>query len=194
MPTKQPLTAEDYELAAAILSTGVANIRAVCEVESGGRGFTVDGRCIIRFEPHLFSKYTKRVFDLSHPLLSFQPWQPGYPKGVDHSWKLFKEAAALNPNAAVMSTSWGAPQILGLNFAACGCANLGEFVQRMEHSEQEQLLMFCELLLDWGLADELQRRDWKTFARVYNGVGFRRNRYDEKLEAAYRKWGKVYPN
>ena len=30
----------------------------------------------------------------------------------------------------------------------------------------------------------LQSKDWKTFARLYNGPGYAQNRYDEKLAKA----------
>lgn len=38
------------------------------------------------------------------------------------------------------------------------------------------------------LVDELQRHDWAGFARGYNGAGYKRNNYDEKLRQAYNKY------
>jgi hypothetical protein len=32
----------------------------------------------------------------------------------------------------------------------------------------------------------LRAKDWAGFAERYNGAGFQENRYDEKLEAAFR--------
>ena len=31
----------------------------------------------------------------------------------------------------------------------------------------------------------LQKKDWKAFARLYNGPAYAQNRYDEKLSTAY---------
>jgi hypothetical protein len=31
----------------------------------------------------------------------------------------------------------------------------------------------------------LQKKDWKAFARLYNGPGYAQNGYDEKLSTAY---------
>lgn len=33
----------------------------------------------------------------------------------------------------------------------------------------------------------LQSKDWTAFAKCYNGPAYAQNRYDVKLEAAYRK-------
>ncbi|MBN8825086.1 MULTISPECIES: N-acetylmuramidase family protein [unclassified Spirosoma] len=186
MSTK--LQPNDYESAAKRLGTGIAEVKAVCEVESGGTGFTADGKCIIRFEPHIFSRYTKGQYDVSHPTLSFPVRRAGYPTSVEHSWKLFEQAAKLNANAAVLACSWGLFQVMAFNYSACGCKSLNEFVARMERSEGDQLDMFCTLLINWGLNDELARHEWATFARVYNGPDYKSNLYDMKLDKAYRKY------
>jgi hypothetical protein len=39
-----------------------------------------------------------------------------------------------------------------------------------------------------GIDDELRRHDWVNFARLYNGADYKRNKYDEKLAAAYKKY------
>ena len=31
----------------------------------------------------------------------------------------------------------------------------------------------------------LQKKDWKAFARLYNGPAYAQNRYDEKLSTAF---------
>ena len=36
-----------------------------------------------------------------------------------------------------------------------------------------------------GLADELRKQDWAAFAHAYNGAGYRANKYDTKLAAAF---------
>ncbi|GAB4003292.1 hypothetical protein GCM10028807_63020 [Spirosoma daeguense] len=189
--TAQPkvkLTLDDYKRAAKRLNVDVATIRAVTQVESGGSGFMSDGRCIIRFEPHLFSRKTGGKYDQSLPLLSFPKWKPGYPKTVTDSWRLFEQAAKLNANAAVQSSSWGLFQILGQHALVCGCETLGEFVKRMEESEASQLDLFCEFIIGTGLDDELQTQNWTSFARQYNGKLYAVNRYDIKLKSAYDKY------
>ena len=183
--SKPRLTLDDYRQAAHQLTVEVAAVRAVTSVESGGVGFLSDGRCVIRFEPHLFSRKTNGIYDQSHPDLSFPKLKPGYPTSVNQSWQLFREASVLNANAAVLSTSWGLFQILGSNSAACDCDTLSQFVKQMEASEAAQLTLFCSLVENWGLDDELRRKDWATFAKFYNGPNYKINKYDIKLAAAY---------
>lgn len=188
--TRKPLMDTDYALAAKRLRTGLAEIKAVAQVESGGNGFDPHtGKVVIRFEPHRFSFLTKGRYDAQYPALSYPKWKQGYPTSVGHSWLLFNQAAALNPVAAVKATSWGKFQVLGENYEACGCETLTEFVSRMEASEAQHLDMFCSLILDWGLDDELRSHQWALFAKAYNGKGYAKNKYDTKMATAYTKFG-----
>jgi len=36
----------------------------------------------------------------------------------------------------------------------------------------------------------LQKKDWKAFARLYNGPAYAQNRYDDKLSTAYSSFNK----
>ena len=64
-------TQGDYIAAAARHRITMAAIKAVAQVESGGRsGFDDQFRAKILFEAHHFRKYTVKRFDLSHPHLS----------------------------------------------------------------------------------------------------------------------------
>jgi len=188
---KPRLSEADYQRAAKLLNVPVATIKAVTAVESGGTGFDKNGHCIIRFEPHIFSRRTNQRYDKTHIDISFPVRKQGYPVSVNQSWQLFKKAAALNPLAAVQSTSWGLFQIMGFHAQTCGCETTSEFVAKMEASEGEQLALFCEFIRSMGLADELQRKDWASFARSYNGAGYASNKYDTKLAAAYKRFGGV---
>ncbi|AUD02458.1 N-acetylmuramidase family protein [Spirosoma pollinicola] len=182
------LTLDDYQLAAKSLNTELAVIKAVTEVESGGRGFLTDGRVVIRFEPHLFHRYTQGKFDATHPQLSFLKLKTGYPKNVSQSWELYDEAKVLNLQAARMASSFGLFQILGSNWPDCGCKSLPEFVSRMSKSEAEQLNLFCSFIKNQGLNDELRDHQWARFARIYNGKDFKLMHYDTKLNNAYKKF------
>lgn len=185
MPTTLTLT--DFQQAATRLKTGVAEIKAVTEVESNGRGFDSIGRIIIRFEPHKFHEYTKGKYDGTHPSLSFPQRRKNYPVDLNQSWDLYNIAKTLDLTATRLATSFGMFQILGSNFPSCGCKTVGEFVTKMCKSEATQLDLFCRLLLDWRLDDELRNHQWATFAKFYNGAGFKQLHYDTKLQDAYQK-------
>lgn len=71
----------DYVRAAQRLSAKVDPllVKALAEKESGGKsGFGADGRVIIAFEGHKFRKYTKRIYDQSHPKLSYPYTRAGW--------------------------------------------------------------------------------------------------------------------
>ena len=190
------LTKHDYETAAASLNASVPAIMAVADVESAGAGFLDDGRVRLLFERHKFRKFTGGRFDQTHPQLSNEKpggyAHDGPDEGRDsgaEEYARFSEAFRLDAVAAMKACSWGKFQIMGYNHLAAGFATVGEFVDAMKVSEGEQLKAFVSVVKAWGLADELRNRQWARFAAAYNGPAYRRNAYDTKMAAAYRKFG-----
>ena len=56
----------------------------------------------------------------------------------------------------------------------------------MRQSECRQLLLSVRFIRgNKSMLAALQNKDWKTFARLYNGPAYEQNRYDEKLSRAY---------
>lgn len=170
------------ENASRAIGCPVAAVQAVLDVESHG-GFLPDGRPKILFERHYFSRLTGGKFDESDPDISAQTWG-GY-KGGAAEYDRLERAIELDRDAALRSASWGAFQIMGDNYPACGFSDVDEFVDAMVAGEPEQLDAFVSFVRSVHLDDELARLDWAGFARGYNGPSYRQNRYDEKLAAAY---------
>lgn len=183
-----PLTYQDFVDDAAKIGCSVAAVRTVAQVESAGGGFCPDGFPKILFEGHLFHKYTKGKFTPTHPDLSYAKWtRQFYGKTWEKERERFNRAIALDRNAALLSTSFGMFQILGANFAACGCKTVQEFVNKMCKDENTQLALFTEYILFNGLADELRDGRWADFARLYNGPSYTVNKYDVKMAQAFAK-------
>ncbi|MBL8547926.1 MAG: DUF3380 domain-containing protein [Hyphomonadaceae bacterium] len=182
------LTREDYEAAAVQLGCEIEAVQAVVEVESGRAGaFGADGRPIILFEPHIFSRRTNRMYDASHPTVSYPTWDASkYPRTQDERWNQLKIAYALDPQNAVASASYGLFQIMGFNHAACGFADPKSFVTDMAKNQSQQLKAFTAFVRANNLADELVRKDWEGFARGYNGSG-QVERYSGLMRAAYNR-------
>lgn len=177
----------DYQRAAGRLFCDIASVRAVAEVESGGRtGFLSDNRPKILFESRWFHKLTDGRFDDSHPDISTPRWVRNYAGGAAEFDRLGK-AIALDRAAALKSASWGMFQILGVNHRTCGFDDVEAFVEAMVEGEGRHLDAFVGFVIANRLDDELRDRRWADFARGYNGPGFRQNRYDEKLAIAYAK-------
>lgn len=184
------LTDKGIADAAKDLGVEPAAIRAVDEVESKGDGFISDGRVKILFERHKFHAFTKGQYDHSHPDISNRS-AGGYGKSGAHQYARFSQAFELDPEAAMKSASWGRYQIMGFNHKAAGFDTVGEFVDAMKISEDEQLKAFVKLIKSWGLAGELRAHDWASFARQYNGAAYKKNKYDTKMAAAYERFRRM---
>jgi N-acetylmuramidase-like protein len=183
------LTDEDYKEAARELGCEIAAIKAVAHVEAPKGPFLPDGRLTILFEAHIFHKYTQGKFTPTHPHISSAKWDRKLYKGGAGEWPRMEEAFTLDPVAAQMSASYGAFQIMGFNFAACGFKTVEAFVESML-TEPGQLAAFVEFIKSKDLDDELHRKDWSGFARIYNGPGYVINDYHTKMAKAYEKFSK----
>ena len=80
----------------------------------------------------------------------------------------------------------GRIQIMGDNYKVCGFDCAEDFVQAMVSGAPAQLDAFVGFVKKNGLADEMVRRDWAGFARGYNGPAYKANKYDKKLDAAFK--------
>ena len=96
-------------------------------------------------------------------------------------------AMSLHREAALCSTSWGAFQIMGFNFALCGFRSVEDFVTAQSRGNHEQLEALCQLMVANNLHLYLQNKDWVSFARRYNGPGYAQNHYDIKMANAYQQ-------
>lgn len=181
-------TAAGLANAAALIGCDAASLSAVLAVEAGKTGFDHKGRLKALFEPHIFH----RVLSKSRPAaleaataegLAYPRWgeQP-YPAD---SYPRILAAAAIDPELARQSTSWGLPQILGLNHELAGYPDAAAMVTAFLISEDEQIAAMARFIGGAKLAGALRRHDWAAFARGYNGAGYARNAYDIKLAAAY---------
>lgn len=191
-----PLGDADFERVARRLGCEVAAVRAVAEVESGGRtGFLPDKRPKILFESRWFHKLTDGLHDRAHPDISTPTWVRNY-KGKAAEYDRLKQAIALDREAALKSASWGMFQILGVNYRAAGFDDVQSFVTAQMESEGAHLDAFASFVSTNHLDDELRDKRWEDFARGYNGPGFKAHRYDEKMAKAYAKYaaGTIVPS
>ena len=182
--TPSVLTETDFVKAAEMIGCDVAAIRAVHEVESAGRGFRKSGVPTIRFEPHVFSRETDGRFN------SHRVSEPDYSKAqrIANSTSaetLLIEAAKLDYQAAIRSTSWGLGQVMAFNFALAGCDSVDQFVAEAKSGEAAQLVHMVRFIQNARLDGHLRACDWARFARGYNGSSYKSNDYDGKLARSY---------
>jgi hypothetical protein len=183
-----PLGPEDFVEAAKELGVPPAYIKAFYEVESSGDPF-IDGRPTILFEPHRFSRNTKHRFDASHPRISYRSWRPGnYPRTQRARYDQLIDAVCLDPLAGFASASYGGFQILGENYARCGARDAMAFAWQESMTVADQLAhLVLFIKSDPRLHRALKAGNWATVARLYNGTGYRANRYDVRLAQAVRR-------
>lgn len=182
------LTQKDFESAAKELKCEVAAIKAVAEVEAPRGGFLPSGRPVILFEAHIFSNKTNHKYDASHPHISSKTWNRKLYLGGEKEYSRLEEAMKLDEMAALESTSWGKFQIMGFNYKICGWNNVKDFVNDMYISESYHLKAFVSFIKYSKLDKHLINKNWKAFARAYNGPAYEKNKYDIKLESAYKKY------
>lgn len=176
----------DFARAAGALNVDLATVKAIAAVESRGSGFDSEGRPVILYEPHLFSRLTDCKYDEAFPWLSSKKWNKTLYNQGGTSWEKVEIASALDRSAALQSCSWGAFQILGMNYKLCGFSNVDAMVQAMFKNEGEHLLAFVRFVQSKRLDQFLRNKDWPAFANGYNGPLYQQNKYDEKLEKAYK--------
>lgn len=194
-----------------------AALKAIFEVESRGTGFHHNGEPVILFEPHVFwellgdmgYRSLRLKMHAAEPTLLYPRWG-AHPYGPSLSQsKKLKEASELikkvMPNldpfktsdakilndvreAALQSCSWGLGQVMGFHWKALGYKSIHDFVDNMRLSEQAQLESVIRYIKCAGLMGKLKMKNWKGFARGYNGVGYAKNKYDIKLAKAYAKY------
>lgn len=188
------LTEEDFKLAAKLLDVETAALKAVQQVETGGRGgFFAPGKPAILFEGHIFWNQLKKkginpqAYVAGNENILYPQWEKGHYKGGIGEYDRLAQARKIHHEAADASASWGMFQIMGFNYAACGEKSVAGFVAMMYKSELHQLLLSARFIKSGKMLLALQNKDWAGFARLYNGAGYAQNQYDVKLSDAYKK-------
>lgn len=179
-----------------------AALLAVKLVESGTKsGFLDSGKPQIIFEGHVFYKYLKanvKSLDMNklcaqYPNIIYPKWDKSKYLDGEKEWTRLEKARQINVKYANYAASWGMFQVMGFNYKTCGCKTINEFVEKMCASQEQQLLLTLNFLKNSNLIVPLQKRQWATFAKGYNGPGFAQNKYHLKLQAAYNNYLKSFP-
>lgn len=164
---------------------------AVFAVESGGRGFSDDGRMIIRFENHIFfNKWGKTDPDRFNTHFKYDQaqswqghqWRPSpnenwrdFHGRQPAEWEVLNFAMTLNDTAAKSSISMGSPQIMGFNFASVGYESVQKMFDAFTSGDRAQIIGFFDFVQGPSTNSRrvlaLQSSDFDTFASMYNGPG-----------------------
>ncbi len=176
---------------ARLLDVEQAALRAVAAVESSGSGFLSETllRPKVLFEGHAFHRLTGGRFDQQAPNLSYPKWdKTKYAGSLAGEWNRLDAACQLDRAAALQSASWGAFQIMGFNYAYCGCNDVEAFVAQQYAGASEQMACFAHFIARPQYLAALRDHQWANFAKVYNGPGYAQNKYDLRLADAYARF------
>lgn len=183
------LSNKDYEKAANSLGCSVAAVKAVTEVEAKGSGFLPTGEPVILYERHIMRRLLKEkgISVEGLPVDLVNSSAGGYGKYSKQHEKL-QRACLIDRECALQSCSWGLFQVMGFHWRPLGYKSIQEFINAQYKSEEAQLDTFVRFIKnDQLLLEALKMKDWRTFARIYNGPAYAKNQYDRKLAAAYAK-------
>lgn len=182
------ITEDDYRAAAKRLGCSLAQIKAFAKIESGGGGFSRNGRPKILFEAHIFSRLTGGKYNRSHPTLSSHRWtRKFYARHMPGRYARLASAAKLDIEAAIGAASWGKFQILGSHWRGLGYKSAWDFAQKMVVSEANHLEAFCRYIEKNKLKTKLRKAradnpdSCRAVVRAYNGPAYEKNRYHIKL-------------
>ncbi|MGP9633728.1 N-acetylmuramidase domain-containing protein [Halomonas sp. AOP43-A1-21] len=190
LDTSRLLGQGDIERAAKALSTGVAEVMSVQEVESHGSGFLPDGRPVILFERHIMRR------QLIAMDINPTPWRARFPELVNPNRGGYMGghlehdrlalAKGIHTGAAIQSASWGLFQIMGFHWKRLGFDSPEAMEKAANESEGRQLDMFVAFILgDAVMHQALIDRDWPTFAERYNGSAYAEHNYDGRMADAF---------
>ena len=116
------------------------------------------GLVIIRFEPHIFRRKAGQE-------VAFR--RGGQPA----EWRNLSQAFDLDADAALLSTSYGLPQLMGFNWQVTRHPDVQAMVLAFQDSCEEQVAGFFNFVEQNGLNRYILNADWRGFTRRYNGPG-----------------------
>lgn len=190
MGAAKPLDKFDVPILAHRINTSEDHLQAFLNVESRSTGFGNKGRPIILNEPHVFYRNlsgSKR--DLAVKMgLAYPKWgTKPYPKSQDGRYAWLEKAAKIDLEAALKSCSWGSTQILGENHKMIGYETAEAMVRAFMDDEENHVEGMVNFILASNIDDDIRAERWAVVARVYNGPGYAKNKYDVKMAQEFAK-------
>ncbi len=140
------------------LGLPVETALAVFFVESKTAYDPETGLVIIRFEPHIFRRQSGQ--------------EVAFSRGNQRDeWENLGRAFDLDQDAALLSTSYGLPQLMGFNWQVTRHPGVRAMVLAFQDSCVAQVAGFFGFVEQRGLIPFILDCDWRGFTRRYNGAG-----------------------
>lgn len=190
----KPATMNEIGAIAKSIDVPRANLLTVIRQESSNAGFVQTVAGVMpkpRLELHKLHEYTEGVFADERPDLFFKKFslKAGNVSPDTHlqrmSEAMYIVQGMYGTDLVLEATSWGLGQIMGFNYRLAGYGTPDRFVAAMAESEVNQIKAMTTFIENVGIRQALADRDWRTFARNYNGSA-RVDEYSRSLAAHYR--------
>ena len=169
------------------LKVEIELLKAFLKVESSGKHFNDMGRVTIRFEKHIFKKYSKKYKE--------SDWQEVQHRNQRDEYDSFIKATKIDRDAAFKSISMGSAQIMGFNCKKVGYETAVKMYNNFRTSANYGILAFGEFIRSNSkLLKACQKKDYHTIASQYNGRSYKKFRdsagrtYADKIEIFYQKF------
>lgn len=173
-------------------------LEAVVEVESGGRAFAqVGGKPmpLILWEYHVFHRCLPpelRAEALARGLAARRWGDRPYKRTQSARYAQLERGRAIHEGAAYSACSWGVGQVLGENWQWLGYPSARALAEEAMEGVGGQVRLMIRFIDRRGLRGALEARDWRGFARAYNGPG-QVDHYAGLMAKAYARLGGAAP-
>ena len=176
---------------------------AIVSIESTGAFEIGGGKIPILLERHKVYKFYKekhgrdraRILYKEHPDIC-NPNSGGYGRYRDQYKRLAKAIRFAGGEIAHLSTSFGAFQIMGFNYVDCGFDSASEMSDAFHaNPEKEQIkgfLTFCKNYRKGELLQAMKEKNFHRVAYLYNGSGYKKNKYAQRMYTAAGEWRRTY--
>lgn len=185
------ISKEDIKKLAEQYTIEYAALMAFLATETPLQGFdSRSGKLLIQFEKSWFKKLL--------PDAEEGDWAKDTVGVQSKEWKSFNSAFKIDPTIAMLATSIGMPQIMGMNFKEAGYDSVDHMWNSFKTGEYAQVEALCRFIKNKKLLYKaLQLKDWHNVASIYNGAGYKqlaiklgREPYDITLKKNYDKYNK----
>lgn len=200
-PKSLTVSDSQYKSIAKELGCEEAAVRAIAKKETKGSAYYPNGLPAILFERHKFFKFTKPKTG-THPYSKFSdicnPSGGGYsaPKDWDlgdcaYQYGKLLKAAELDKDAAIMSCSWGAFQVLAEYYKEMGYKSPGQIMNQCLESIDGQIQLFIDFVKmkdrETSIIKHIKNKNWEKVAEAYNGKYYKPD-YPSDLERFYNEF------
>ena len=192
VPSNKKITDSQIILKANINCIDPFYLKAFCEVEGSGIGFSdYTGRMLIQFEPSWMERFLKKA---DEPISG--TWLNNGIGNQTVEYVAFENACKTDKEAAMKSCSIGMMQVMGFHFGGFGFKSVQEMWDYANESESNQLDLGIRFIKNNPiLYKAVKEKDSAKVAYYYNGAGYKELSkrlhelpYDQRLDNAYKKF------